>query len=188
MTTIAYDYIGRRQAQAHAEEIELDRVRADIAGMEAQVEKLTSNLAAARQYAEVLSTSIAMAQQLVEDQCQRNDWPLPEPVEPEPAPSPIERSARVSVDTGPPRTQAFKAMIACRHCGAPIHDLHDLTNAEPRWVHVHQDFVACDLVVPTAGSTHAEPAEPAATTRTDDPLRFQVLDQAEVREAVNGGE
>jgi hypothetical protein len=48
--TIAYDYIGRRQAQAHAEEIELDRVRADIAGMEAQVEKLTSNLAAARQY------------------------------------------------------------------------------------------------------------------------------------------
>lgn len=30
--------------------------------------------------------------------------------------------------------------------------------------------------------------EPAAETRTDDPLRLQVLDQAEVREAVNGGE
>jgi hypothetical protein len=112
--TLAYDYIGRRSAQAHAEEIELDRVRGDIAGMEAQLEKLTSNLAAARLYAGVLSTSIAMAQQLVEDQCQRNDWPLPEPVEPDPVPSPIERSARVSVDTGPERTTAFKAITVAQ--------------------------------------------------------------------------
>lgn len=108
--TAAYDYIGRRHAQAHAEGIELDRVNTDIAGMEEQLEKLTSNLAAARQYAGVLTTSILMAQQLVEDECKRHEWPIPEDPEIEPVPSPIERIARVSVDTGPDRTQAFAAV------------------------------------------------------------------------------
>lgn len=40
----------------------------------------------------------------------------------------------------------------------------------------------------TSTETHTCKLEPAATTRTDDPLHLQVLDPAEVREAVNGGE
>lgn len=43
------------------------------------------------------------------------------------------------------------------------------------WVHVRDGRVECK-------------PEPAATTRTDDPLRLQELDPAEVREAVNGSE
>jgi hypothetical protein len=157
--TAAYDYIGRRHAQAHAEGIELDRVRADIAGMEAQLEKLTSNLAAARQYAGVLTTSILMAQQLVEDECKRNDWPTPEDPEVEPAPSPIERIARTSVDTGPERTVGFNAVqvadpvtgeggaIVCRKDGV------ELVLENGVWLHAGHRMNTC----PQAEETHPDP-------------------------------
>lgn len=47
--------------------------------------------------------------------------------------------------------------VPCRHCGEPIHKLIDRSAAQPWWTHVHRDLIACDLVIPTAGSTHAEP-------------------------------
>lgn len=50
-----------------------------------------------------------------------------------------------------------KDYALCRHCGEPIHKLIDRSAAQPWWTHVHQDLIACDLVIPTAGSTRAEP-------------------------------
>jgi len=170
--TAAYDYIGRRHAQAHAEGIELDRVNADIAGMEAQLEKLTSNLAAAKQYAGVLTTSILMAQQLVEDECKRHNWPTPEDPEIEPAPSPIEQLARVSVDTGPDRTHAFEAVkvatpvpgeggrIVCGHalCGLEV---------------VHENDVFIHAIT---GKQMCEPAAPVLQESTEgSPLLTTIL-------------
>lgn len=178
--TAAYDYIGRRHAQAHAEGIELDRVRTDIAGMKAQLEKLTSNLAAAEQYAGVLTTSILMAQQLVEDECKRHEWPIPEDPEVEPVPSPIERIARVSVDTGPDRTAAFRAVKVANPtpgegggivCGNPSCG-RELIHENGVFIHTATGMQMCEV-------------EAAAETRPDDdPLRFQQLDQDAVREAV----
>lgn len=86
---IAYDYLVRQHSKAYADAIELDRVNTDIDGMEAQLEKVTKELAGAKQYAVILKNSIAVAQQLVEDECGRNDWPLPETPDAPPAPAPI---------------------------------------------------------------------------------------------------
>ncbi len=169
---IAYDYLARRHSAAYADAIELDRVRTDIKRMEGQLEKVANELEGARVYAGVLTSSIATAQQLVEDECKRNDWPLPEtPAEP-PAPAPIAEA----ITRGTVGTLAFPAVRVAQpwaredgatvcgqpECGGELFQRGDI------WIHIGTDMTTC-------------------TAEADDPLRLQVLDQGEVREAVDGG-
>lgn len=177
---IAYDYLARRHSQAYADAIELDRVHTDIKRMEDQMEKVEKELAGARQYAGVLTNSIATAQQLVEEECKRNEWPLPEPPAEPPAPAPIgDRIGRVDVGTlafpvvrvAQPWAREDGATV----CGQPECG-GELTQQGDVWVHLGTDTTTC------------KPEAAAETRPDDDPTRFQKLDPAVVHEAVNGGE
>jgi len=74
-------------------------------------------------------------------------------------------------------TLAFEAVVPCRHCGAAIHEVRDKQTGELwAWAHTHQDLVACNLVVPGARDTHAEPPAPAVQQGTEgSPLLTTVL-------------
>jgi hypothetical protein len=130
---IAYDYLTRRHSAAYADAIELDRVNTDIKRMEDQLEKVTNELEGARVYAGVLTSSIEAAQHLVEDECKRNDWPLPEPPAEPPAPAPI--ADRITRETT--GTLAFEAIkvasptsgegggIVCGNPGCGLELIHE---------------------------------------------------------------
>ncbi len=167
---IAYDYLARRHSAAYADAIELDRVRTDIKRMEDQQEKVATELEGARVYAAVLTSSIATAQQLVEDECKRNDWPLPEPPAEPPAPAPI--ADRITRETT--STLAFEAVkvasptsgegggIICGNPGCGLELIHE----NGVFIHAATGLNMCKV----------EPAAPAVQEGIDgSPLLTTVL-------------
>jgi len=178
---IAYDYLTRQHSKAYADAIELDRVRSDIAGMKAQLEKVTKDLAGAEQYAAILTNSISTAQQLVEDECKRNGWPLPEPPAEPPAPAPIaDRITRET--TGTLAFEAVKAAIpvegegggfVCGHalCGLELFQENDVFIHAATGLHMCKDqTTAPSIQQGTDGSpvlTTILPAHGVEVTRDD---------------------
>ncbi len=167
---IAYDYLARRHSAAYADAIELDRVRTEIVAMEAQLEKVGESLAGARVYAAVLTSSITSAQQLVEDECKRNDWPLPEPPAEPPAPAPI--ADGISRETT--GTLAFEAVMVATPMpdeGGGLRCSHSLCGLElvhENGVYIH---IATGMHTCKAGA-----AAPALQEGTDgDPTRRTAL-------------